>query len=366
MAEKGGLTLAGSRQQRRQVKINELSNPRDAVARWYAMLDVWRTGTWVIDWAIPTLLNTTDFGLPVELLEFDTHRAWRMTHQLPLPDGGWATEDEFDAAEKLRDERAERTAPARGNAPEAVRKPFTGLPSWIDGDWQYTLSSRRKGLYELRRRPVGESTRRIFVDGRWRTVARGWGRSPNKAGTVVGVVHALSLHETVTSGLVAAAQRGLPLDSGALALVESTTQLSDDLREELSRVERRAKNARRSVLDATTESARHDFQQEHETALAGKARLEEDLVRLIAGGGEQVLPVNVDMVALALARVASEPDHVPAVVANDLRTVTSEFRLVPISETKGRWSASLRLPFAGGTLTCVEQNVGARRWDSGS
>jgi hypothetical protein len=289
VAQEGGLSLAGSRQQRRAVKVSELNNPRDVVARWYAMLDVWRTGVWVIDWTIPSLLNTADFGLPVELLEFDTHRAWRMTYHLLLPDGGWATEDEFDAAEKLRDERAERTAPAGGNAPSLVRKPFTGLPDWVDGEWQYALHSRREGLYELRRRPVSESTRRVFVDGRWRTVSRGWGRSPDKAGTVVGVIHALSLHKTVTSGLVEAAQRGLPVNSGALALVESTTQLTDDLRDELARIERRARNARRSALDATTEGARRDFQQEHETALADKARLEEDLVRLIAGGGEQIL-----------------------------------------------------------------------------
>lgn len=53
-----------------------------------------------------------------------------------------------------------------------------------------------------------------------------------------------------------------------------------------------------------------EFLQEHEAALASKLRLEEDLVRLVSAGGEQSLSVNVGMVALALGKVASEPDHV--------------------------------------------------------
>jgi hypothetical protein len=356
VAAEGAISLAGSRRQRRAVKVSELNNPRDTVARWYALLDVWRTGLWVVDHLIPSLLKTTDFGLPVELIESETHRSWRMTYRLPRPAGGWATDDEFDAAKKLRDERAERTIQAGGNAPTVVRKPFSGLPDWTEGEWQYALHSRREGLYELRRRPLKDSTERVFVDGQWRTVARGWGRSPNKVGTVLGVIHAQTLHETVTSGLVEAAQRGLPLTAGALALVQPSMQLADDLRAEFAQAERRATNARRSGLDASTEALRREFLQEYETALVNKARLEEDILRLIGAGEEQRLSVNVDTVALALGRVAAEPDHVPAIVANDFRTVMAGFRLLPTNTTTANWQASLRLSVAGGTLTIGPAN----------
>ena len=349
VAETGAYSITGSRSQRRGVRVDELNNPSTTVARWYELLEVWRTGQWVVEYELPTLLSTTNFDLPVEITEHGGIKTWRLTFQLPVPDGGWASPDEFDAATMRRDQRAEHVTPKGGGTAGSRRKPFSGLPSWEHEGWQYALMSRRQGAYELRRRPKANARKQRYIQGEWRWVARGWGRRPNLEGEAVGCFDAALLHTAVTQGVVDAAVEGLQLRRASQAIIDAQDGLDDALAAQLRTLRRKAANARRNAIDSINESLRREYLAEHETAVAAAEQVESDLVRFAGSSGQ--IAVDADSVALALAAVADVSDHVGGEVADALREILTGFRLVPASRDTCRWEASLRLPLAGGTLT---------------
>ena len=349
VADAGAFSFASSRSHRRGVRVDELDNPALTVARWYELLEVWRTGIWAVDYELPTLLSTTIFDLPVDISEAGGHRTWHMTFSLPLPEGGWASDDEFDAAVLRRDARSERSTPQGGTGAGARRKPFCGLPAWEDGNWQYALLSRRRGVYELRRRVVADAHEQRYVRGEWHWVARGWGRRPNLEGQVVGQINAVLLHSTVSEGLVDAAVDGLELRSASQAIIDTNGDLNDELVSRLRRLRRQAANARRNANDASNETLRQQFLREHEEAASDAQAVEKDLVRV--AGAEGQIPIDADKIAIVLAAVADGTDHVEGEIADALREVLADFKLKPATDGNVcRWECSLRVPLAGGTL----------------
>src|SRR5690606_2183117 len=110
------------------------------------------------------------------------------------------------------------------------------------------------------------------------------------------------------------------------------------------------RNATRNSSEAKTDDERRDHRQVAQEARERAARLEADLVHLAAAAGK--VPVDADAVARVLAAISDEPDLVDDKVANALRAVLADFRLVPVPGTnKGRWQVNLVLPMGGGTLT---------------
>ena len=322
------------------------TNGSDLVGRWFDQLDVWRTGTFSIDYELPALLQDVD--LPVEIIDTEEARIWRLTYQLPLPSDGWATQDALDAAFAARDRRREYTTSQGGVAPGRVRKPLCGLPGWFHDGYQYQLFSGNQKRYELRRRPAGQATTRRTIAGRSRQVARGWG--VRKEGERVACLSAVELHRTVAEGLVDAATHGMTLRSATHALVTSDDDVLEDLRCQLRQVGRRAANARRNANDAQTDSQRQMFLEDVNQTAAEHERLEADILRLARTNAGDSLPVDADTVAAALAAVSHEQDHVPAEVADALREILDEFTLLPNGDGTATWSAGLKVPLAGGTL----------------
>ena len=322
------------------------TNGSDLIGRWFDQLDVWRTGTFTVDYELPALLEEVD--LPVEIIDSAKGRIWRLTYQLPLPTGGWASQDAFDAAFAARDRRREHATSQGGVAAGRVRKPLCGLPGWFHDGYQYQLFSGNQNRYELRRRPEGQATVRRTIGGRPRQVARGWG--VHKEGERVARLSAQELHRSVAEGLVDAATHGMTLRSATDALVAADDDVLEDLRCQLRQVEQRVANARRNANDAQTDSQRQMFLDDVNQAAAEQERLEADILRLARTNAGGSIPVDADAVAAALAAVADEQNHVPAEVADALREVLDGFTLLPHRDGTAIWHAGLKVPLAGGTL----------------
>lgn len=323
-------------------------NPTDAVMRWFRLLDVWRTGEWVVKHDIPALLDNDQFELPVEIREAKNGRFWRMAFTLAVPKGGWATEDEFEAATREMDRRQARSSTG-GAATGGARKPFCEMGTWEEGEWEYILMSRAKGLYDLRRRPKEQAWELRSIGGEERRVARGWGRSPHLEGDLVERISAAHLHETLARGLVDAAVSGLEVQAAGRAILDSEVEIADEIREQIATLRRRERNARRNANEAMTDEERRGFLCDQQTASSEAAELEADLFR-VAATSDTSIRVDADSVATALAAVAKQPNHVPREVADALRNIIEGFRLVPLNESKAVWQASLRVPVGGGSL----------------
>jgi hypothetical protein len=337
----------------RDVRLDELSNPSETVRRWYELLDTWRTGSWVVEYELPALLNQTHFDYDLEIAEDGRGtRIWRMTFNLPMPGGGWATDDEFDAAIRLRDRRAEHATPQGGSAAGSVRKPFCGLPSWKDENYEYKLLSQGKRLYELRRRPVEDATQLETINGRERHVAKGWGRAKRKDGIVIATISAPELHRVVTEGLVEAATRGLSLRTAVdHLLMHDSEGVVDELKAKLTVARLTERNSRRSANEATSDRERQGYTLDARTAATQADHLERDLLAFVGATGSSPLPVDAEAVAVALAAIADEPDHVEGRVADAFRVVMTDFSLTDISDGTASWQASLRVPLVGGVMS---------------
>ena len=350
VGEAGGASTIRSQQERRKVRVDQLSNPGTAVARWYRLLDLWQTGRYDLDFELPPLLHNTQITLPVEIDDRPEGRVWRLSFDLGVPDGGWACKDEFRAAVRARNQRSDHLTFSGGVANGRSRKPFSGLPAWTENGTQYALLSRSGSKYDLRARPDAEAhvQRTIGKETRW--VSTGWGRRPNLAGRSVGNLRADVLHTAVAEGLIDAATEGLPLKDTSRALIESSDELAHQLTYELEQAELRAENAQRNANEATNTAVRRSHLHDHELAVVELERIRQDLLRFAMPEDGHTLSVDANRIAEVLASLAGVPGSLPAEAADALRVLLQGFRLVPVDDRTACWEASLRIPFAGGTL----------------
>ena len=129
--------------------IADARNPTEAVSTLCGWAELYRTGRYEMLWPNPVPGVSDIAGVPVETVEGYPHGALRLPFSVDLPPDGWAEDATIEAVK-----RRPRVPSLTGGASHTTLPPLSGLFGDEEDGFEHMLSSERRGVYMLLRRPA--------------------------------------------------------------------------------------------------------------------------------------------------------------------------------------------------------------------
>lgn len=324
--------------------VADARNPSEVIATIVGWVELYATGRHTTIWPNPFPGVTEIAGAVVEDSLQHEFGELRLVQEVPLPDGGWADEATFDAI------RARAGTPAvTGGASHSVTPPLSGLFYFSDHDYEYATTADMN-TYRLLRRPRRDD--RQFT---------GWHSLAEQDIEWLASVSRSEWHRSIADSLLAAVQDGLPgeLDANRFQAVGPLPQLDARrariraVRHQLDDAGANLDRARRNAQLAGDDEAAQLFVEDVKRHLADKSRLERELAALEADLDSpelgETFETNADLVAHAVAALASVDQRSDSALRDALRTVISRERWWLEGEMV-RWELFIELPHSDGTV----------------
>lgn len=336
--------------------VADARNPSEVLATIEGWLDLYATGRYAVLWPNPFPGVSDVAGVEIQEIDGYEFGAIELAFQVPLPDGGWADDETFDAVRRRR-----RTRPLTGGASHAMAPPLSGCFEFDDGQHEYALKAMDHA-YGLMRRPLLEDRR-----------FRGWLTEPTDAETLL-EVERQTLHRSIADAVLAAVRDGLPAEldanrfqsAGPLPRLDARRARRRAVQRQLEEVARDLRRARRNAGLADDDEAAALFIEDVKTHQAHHKQLRQELAELDAAIVEPELgstfETNAELVAHAIAALANAGDRAEARLREALRTIVSRGRYRVEGNTL-HWELHVELPHRDGTVVLgpVRGEVTGRR-----
>ncbi len=325
--------------------IADVRNPSDAIATLVGWVDAYATGGYELLWPNPFPGVTEFAGVAVELLDGYDHGALRLTQRLPLPEDGWADDATLDA---IRQRRA--TPSLTGGASHDNAPPLSGLFQFNDDTSEYAIGTG-PGTYTLLQRPKNDD--RVFT---------GWRPEAETDVVQLATVNRSDWHRSIANAVLTGVEEGLPseLDTqrfqsvGSLPPINVGRATIRAIRLQLADAKSSLERAKRNARLAEGDDIAATFIDDAKRYNADMVRLQRELDRLLTEEEERQLDEtfesNGDLVAYAMAALASADDSDQAVLRNSLRSVLGSERWW-IDGERLHWELFVELPHKHGTVT---------------
>jgi hypothetical protein len=346
------------------VTVRDVKNPRSLVDSIWRWLPTYQTGIYVYrqETTLGMSPHATDYlGVALEH-EFDED-GHKVRSELVHPivfhseDDGWGIDPELmqRALEKVQEYRSRGHGGARGGLQASEFKPLAGIFTWTCDAFEYRLSAKKKGAYQIQRRPLADA----YVDSaqeQW----QGWSDGPNEE--TLANVRADVLHVLMADAVAAALEGGVGAERlGRLATISSSAAggHSNEISRLTAEIERQQKLSRHH-RGAAAESA-VDGNSEGEASskeLAKSAereitRLRSRLRALEAAGSGPAIPrgeqVDLGSVATVLSLLRETTDKAPRALHDALRQLFASGQFT-VDGLVVRGSLHLLIPIDGGAL----------------
>ena len=333
-------------------------NPAELVATWYANLELWRTG--IREQALKvTVPGVTEYqGVPVQR-DADGHDYLVITQDWGLPEGGWATDELFEAALASRARRAGRRRPT-GGSKHKRRRPLAGLVDFVEdrpdgGVDHYRLFPDQVGRYQLRRRHLDHPDE----------AARSWGRRPHLDGEALTTIYTQALHQSLADGIIAAIRDGVPitlLEGRRVWREQHRWRISDDaspavaLRRQLDRATKQRDNLTDSIAEATSPTLRKTWQQRADELQSDIDALQAQLDGLDTEPSPPApdrFGSELGFLAACLAVLAKTDNVADADVGEALATILDRITIRPDGPNQVAWHAHVNVLADGGVARAV-------------
>ena len=323
--------------------IADARNPTEAVGTLCGWAELYRTGRYEMLWPNPFPGVSDIAGVPVEVVDGYEHGALRFPLTVELPQGGWVEETTIDAVK-----RRASTPSLTGGASHATTSPLSGMFGFPEDGFEHVLSSDRRGVYQLLRRPMTDE--RAFA---------GW-RCDQDTERVLTVART-TLHTAMAKAAIEGVKNGLPghLDAGRFLSIGPLPPLDPHkariraVRRQLEEATSALERSKRNAALAGDDEAAALFVADTKRHFAERARLAHELEELEARLDDPVLGATfesyADLVAHAMAALLHAGDSGPRELRDALRAVITNERLWAEGKVT-HFEFYLELPHAEGTV----------------
>jgi DNA invertase Pin-like site-specific DNA recombinase len=338
--EIGALGITTQKLRKRGLDVGGARNRWEVIRTLLGWAKTLEKGSYTVYWPnpFPGVDNVAGVEVvPAAPIERFPHGGLPLEYHLPVPEGGWASQEVFEAI---------RNRPRRRSGTGRHSSPLSGFfHTRTDTDETLMFAGQTED-YEVLRRPVGDRE----IDG--------WRNDP----TVVRIarINRTALHSSIATAVIAAVQQGLPAELdrtrysvGMNFRVDPRESERRELRRRVDELTTQKDRAKRNADLTSDEDSAAEFIRDYEQAGRELNRLERELERHTAvATDDRVLEFDsaAGLVVYAIAGLARNDTDDPRQLADSLRAVLSRETMTVDGPTV-TWELCIDIPHDDGVVT---------------
>lgn len=346
-----GVTTPGVRRfQGDDATIAHARTPSAAVRTIIGWLGLYETGEYTVYWPNPFPGVKEFAGVPVEDTPNHPNGVLRLTHTVPLPEGGWADPTTFQT---IRAVRHTSSGPNRkgGGHHHQQTAPLGGFFTHIRDGYEYIILGSRPNHYQLHRRPHQPDR-----------THKGWA-VPTEQTEHVATIHRRDLHQSIAHGIIATIEQGVPVDldptrfqpTGPLPPVNPNQARLHSLQGQHREIQRQIQNNLRNAELADDPQTARIFVDRIKTLQTQARHLQNQITQLEHQHQQPQLETTFTtpaaFAAAALAALTTTPTSGPRQLRTALRTIIhNETITYHPDRRQATWTLNLELPHKNGTI----------------